>query len=169
VREAALLSDVRVAEPSLIHHAGTWWMFYTVVGPGGRDQRELHLAFADRLTGPWAQHPLNPILIDQAGARPGGTPLVGADGQVVLPVQDCSQTYGGALRFLKFMQLARDRVAFEPLPTTLTGDLLSDTHCHGFHTFAACGSSTLIDVKETSRAPGRRLVDLKRRWRKWTR
>ena len=60
-------------------------MFYTVVGPHARDQRELHVAYADALTGLWHQHALNPILTDRAGARPGGTPYLAHDGSVMLP------------------------------------------------------------------------------------
>lgn len=163
VRETALLSDIPAAEPSLIQHEGKWWMFFTVVGPKARDQKELHVAFADRLTGPWRQHPQNPVLVDRAGARPGGTPIVGKDGLVVLPVQDCSQTYGGAIRFLKFTDLTETRITVEQQPAILSGGLLSEAYAEGLHTFSRCGEATLVDVKRIDRSQARRLVDLKRR------
>ena len=163
VRETALLSNIPAAEPSLIQHDGKWWMFFTVVGPKARDQRELHVAFADRLTGPWRLHAQNPVLVDRAGARPGGTPLIAGDGCVVLPVQDCSRTYGGATRFLKFTALTEARISLEALAGSLTGDLLSDTHAEGLHTFSQCGEATLVDVKRVDRSQARRRVDLKRR------
>jgi len=165
VRETALLPGVAGAEPSVFFHQGRWWMFFTVVGPGARDQRELHVAFAPALTGPWRLHPRNPVLDDRSGARPGGTPFVVADGSVVLPVQDCSQTYGGALRFLQFTALFPDHIAFEHLGACLTGGLFSPTHTDGCHTAARCGDLTLIDAKRIVRTWGRHCVNLNRRFK----
>ena len=166
VRETPLLSGVRGAEASLLRHEGRWWMFFTIVGPQARDQRELHVACAERLSGPWRLHPQNPILDDRAGARPGGTPFVGADGLVTLPVQDCSRTYGGAIRFLRFTTLQPDRIVVEHLAARLTGDLVSSTHRDGLHTFSSCGQLTLLDTKRVTRSLARYGVDLTRRMRR---
>ena len=163
VRETALLPGVRGAEASLIQHGGRWWMFFTIVGPQARDQRELHLAHAEKLTGPWHLHPLNPILEDRAGARPGGTPFVAPNGAVTLPVQDCSRTYGGAIRFLRFTTLTPERIETEHVAGTLTGDLVSDSHREGLHTLAACGDLTLLDTKRVAHPWGRYAVDFTRR------
>lgn len=163
VKETVLLGDITGAEASLIRHEGRWWMFYTLVGAGARDQRELHVAHAPSLTGPWTMHPQNPVLVDKAGARPGGTPFIGPEGLVVLPVQDCHLTYGGALRFLTFPVLDENHVECRHLPVTLTGGLASAAYPDGLHTFSACGEMTLIDVKRISRSYGRHLVNLKRR------
>ena len=163
VRETALLPGVRGAEASVIRHGGLWWMFFTIVGPKARDQRELHVAHAPRLTGPWELHPLNPIIENRAGARPGGTPFIDADGKVVLPVQDCSETYGGAIRFVRFNMLTPDWIQAEHLPSTLTGNLVSTSHTDGLHTLSACGDLTLIDTKLIVRPWARYAVDLKRR------
>jgi hypothetical protein len=163
VKETVLLPDTPAAEPSLIRHHGSWWMFFTVVGPNARDQRELHVAFADRLTGPWRLHPQNPLLDDRSSARPGGTPFVGSDGKIILPVQDCSHTYGGALRFLRFVELERDRINLQRLSTRLEGEMISSSHRDGLHTFSACGECTLFDVKRISRERSRHWIDLQRR------
>jgi hypothetical protein len=163
VRETALLSGVRGAEASVLRHAGRWWMFFTIVGPDARDQRELHLAYADQLTGPWTRHAGNPVVESLAGARPGGTPFVDHTGCVVLPVQDCSATYGGAIRLLRFAMLTPDKVEVAALPHRLSGDLVSDTHRDGLHTLSACGDLTLIDAKQIRRSHARRWIDLQRR------
>nr|WP_316651357.1 glycosyl hydrolase family 43 [uncultured Gellertiella sp.] len=163
VRETPLLSGIPAAEASVLRVGDIWWMFYTVVGPGARDQRELHLAFADRLTGPWTTHPHNPVMVDRSGARPGGTPMIGADGAVILPVQDCHLTYGGALRFVRFDLLTPTDVACSHLPVTLTGDLAAPDHPDGLHSFTACGDLTLIDVKRIHRSHSRHLINLRRR------
>jgi len=163
VRETVLLTGMPVAEACLIEHQGKWWMFYTLVGAGARDQRELHIAFADRLTGPWKTHPQNPVLVDRSGARPGGTPFISAEGQVILPVQDCSVSYGGGLRFLRFSLLSETHVTCAHLPAQLTGDLATADYPDGLHTFSACGDLTLIDVKRIDRSFGRHIVNLKRK------
>lgn len=163
VRETALLSGLPGAEASLLRHEGRWWMFFTMVGSNARDQRELHLAHADALTGPWRLHPQNPIVVDCAGARPGGTPFVAPNGRVLLPVQDCSQTYGGAIRFLEFSRLEPDLVEVGRVAGRLTGDMASSSHREGFHTLAGCGDLTLIDVKKIVRSWARYQVDFKRR------
>ena len=167
VRETALLADVPGAEPSLIQYQDRWWMFYTVVGPHARDQRELHVAYADALTGPWQRHALNPVLTDRTGARPGGTPYLGDDGAVVLPVQDCSEAYGGAIRLLRFTELDERRVVFEHTSARLTGALVSDVYQAGFHTLSACGNLSLIDVKKVTRSRAKHWLDLKRRSKRW--
>lgn len=163
VRETALLKDLPGAEPSLIQYRDRWWMFYTVVGPHARDQRELHLAYADALTGPWHRHALNPVLTDRSGARPGGTPYLAQDGSVMLPVQDCSETYGCAVRLLRFTQLDERRVVFEHSPARFTGGLVSEAYQAGFHTLSACGALTLIDVKKITHSRVKHWLDLKRR------
>jgi len=165
VRETALLQNVAGAEPSLIFFEGTWWMFFTIVGPAARDQRELHIAFADRLTGPWTAHPGKPVIVDRSGARPGGTPFVNARGLVVLPVQNCSRTYGGSLRFLQFDRLAKTNIRWRHLELELTGALVHPGYPDGMHTFSSCGDVTLIDVKRVSRSFGRHIVDWRRRFR----
>lgn len=166
-RETALLPKVAGADSSVIWHEGMWWMFFTIVGPHARDQRELHVANSGNLTGPWQQHPLNPILHDRSGARPGGTPFVGPDGKLILPVQDCSRTYGRAIRFLKFTKLTPDDVATEHLQSVLTGDLASTNYPNGLHTLSACGRSTLIDVKRITCSWSRYGIDIKRRFNRF--
>lgn len=162
-REAVLLPGVAGAEPSLLRYRDRWWMFFTIVGSRGRDQRELHVAYADALTGPWHLYARNPVIDDRTGARPGGSPFVAGNGDVVLPVQDCSDTYGGALRFVRFAVLEPDFVLPELLPARLTGADASATHRDGLHTLSACGSATLLDVKRIDYSWTRFAIDLRRR------
>lgn len=163
VQETTLLPCIPGADASLIRFEGRWWMFYTMVGPKARDQRELHLAFANSLTGPWQIHSRNPVVKDRAGARPGGTPFIATDGTLTLPVQDCSQTYGGAIRFLQFKELGPNHVSCNHLDSILTGDLVAPTHCEGLHTLAKCGDLTFIDTKRIVRSWTRWGIDLQRR------
>jgi hypothetical protein len=166
VRETALLSGVPASEASFLRHEDRWWMFFTVVGPKARDQRELHVAYADELTGPWHLHAANPILNDRSGARPGGTPFISRDGAVILPVQDCSKTYGGAIRLLWFTRLTPETIATQKLGVRLTGESFSTTHQEGCHTLSACGDLTLVDTKRIRRSWSRHLVNLRRTLRR---
>ncbi len=166
VKEAVLLHGVPASEASFIQHEGRWWMFFTVVGPKARDQRELHAAYADKLTGPWTLHGANPILNDQSGARPGGTPFVTKDKAVILPVQDCSQTYGGASRMLWMTHLTPECIGMQKLGIRVTGERFSQTHRDGCHTLSQCGDLTLIDTKRIDRTWTRHWVNLQRSLRR---
>ena len=165
-RECALLGGLPGADASLIEHGGRWWMFYTLVGPNARDQRELHVAHAPRLTGPWTPLAANPVRVNRDGARPAGRPFVARDGVLTLPVQDSTTGYGGATRLLRFPLLTPECVEIEAGTERLTGDLVSDSHTAGLHTLSGCGAFTLIDVKRIDRSRGRQWLDFKRRLRR---
>nr|WP_246495489.1 hypothetical protein [Ameyamaea chiangmaiensis] len=142
---------------------GRWWMFFTP--PGDRHERQsvLWAAFAPALTGPWTLHPANPLRIDASSGRPGGTPVV-CDGRLMMPMQDCTRTYGGAIRFLGFDHLSPDRVEAR-VDGGLTPGRWSEPYGDGLHTLSAAGDVTLVDVKRVSRTPMRLLHDLRRRLR----
>lgn len=166
VRECALLSGLPAADATLVPHEGRWWMFYTLVGPQARDQRELHVAHAPDLTGPWAPLPSNPVRVSLDGARPAGHAFVAADGVLTLPVQDSSTGYGGATRLLRLPVLTPERVVIDAGTERLTGDLVSASHTAGLHTLSACGPFTLIDVKRIDRSRTRQWLDFQRRLRR---
>lgn len=151
--------EVAPIDATPVFHEGLWWLFYS--GGEGRPSRmgAFRAAWAERLEGPW--HPLaaNPVRRDMAGARPGGTPFV-EDGMLCLPVQDCSRTYGGAIRILRFAQLSPERVETvlgPPIPAPA-----GQPYRAGLHTLAACGPVTLIDAKKVDRTGRGWLIDLGR-------
>ncbi|MBV8503865.1 MAG: hypothetical protein JO006_19365 [Paucibacter sp.] len=165
-RVQPLLSGMPVADASLVEHEGRWWMFYALVGKGGRDQRELHMAHAPGLFGPWTVCDGNPLHVDLAGARPAGRPFVDDHGLLCLPVQDCSAGYGSATRMLRFTELNPDAARIQALDWRLTGELACAEFSDGLHTVSACGPLTLIDVKRIDRSRMRQWLDLKRRLRR---
>lgn len=165
-RECALISNIPGVDASVIQHEGRWWMFYSIVGPGARDQRELHVAHAAALTGPWQPVSGNPVRIDRGGARPAGRPFRDRAGKIVLPVQDSAASYGSALRLLRFDVLEPADIQCEMTPVRLTGDLVSPDHAQGFHTLSSCGPLTLIDVKRIDRSRSKQWLDLRRRARR---
>ncbi|WP_193531741.1 glucosamine inositolphosphorylceramide transferase family protein [Roseateles aquatilis] len=166
-RVGPLLTGVPAVDASVLCHDGTWWMFYSIIGPNKRDQRELHVAHADALQGPWTPHGANPVRAALDGARPAGTPFVSAEGFVVQPVQDSRAGYGGATRWVVFDQLSREAVSARLMTPTFTGDLAHPDFTEGLHTMSACGEFTLIDVKRVDRSRQRQWLDWKRRVRRW--
>jgi hypothetical protein len=149
-RAAAIELDGIAIDATPCFHDGLWWLFYTTAGNGLSRIAHLHAAHAERLTGPWRPHPANPVWRDPASARPGGTPLF-VDGRILLPVQDCSRTYGGGLRMLTIDRLSPDLFAAEPgRPLPLPSGIRP--YDQGMHTMASVGRLTLIDVKSTKLA-----------------
>lgn len=165
-RVAPLLAGVPGVDASVVLHDGLWWMFYAVIGPNKKDQRELHVAHAPALTGPWTVHAGNPVLTSEQGARPAGTPFVGRDGKIHLPVQDRRSGYGSGARLLRFDSLSPSSIQLEDLRTVYTGDLAHADFPDGLHTLSACGDLTLLDVKRIDRSRTRTLIDMKRRLRR---
>lgn len=129
------------------HHDGRWWLLYAAANDEESKTGALYAAFADRLTGPWTPHPLNPVRLGVDSTRPGGTVAV-IDGKPVLPVQDCTNTYGGAIRALTIDRLSPTDFA------SSVGDWIrapadAVPYVEGLHTLAAAGDVTLVDCKRT--------------------
>lgn len=157
---ARLPLDAPAIDATPFRHEGRWWLAYAPGGDRAARQGRLHLAWADRLTGPWTPHAGNPVRIDRAGARPGGS-VVTVDGAPVLPVQDCSGTYGGALRGLRIVALTPER--FEAtVGLAIVAPASAGRWRDGLHTLAAAGPVTLIDVKRIDRSFGGRAIDAAR-------
>ncbi|MCQ8278606.1 formyl transferase [Acetobacteraceae bacterium KSS8] len=124
---------------------GMWWLFYTPSRLKSARRSHLHLAFAPALTGPWRTHPGNPVLVDQGGARPGGSVFL-RDGHPVLPVQDCRLTYGRAIRALEITRLDPHGFAARHAEQLEAADWMVP-RTDGLHTLSAAGPVSLIDAK----------------------
>lgn len=143
--------DTPAIDPTFFQWEGRWWCAYSPDGAQQDKQGKLHLAHADSLRGPWTTHPGNPVRIDLASSRPGGTPFV-HEGKLHLPVQDCTRTYGGDLRLLVIDTLTPDR--FEAYATPILAPPQdAGRYTSGRHTLAACGPVTLIDAKWVKVSP----------------
>ncbi len=100
-----LISGARLMDATLIEWQGLWWMFAGHAETGACSYDELNLYWADTPLGPWTAHALNPIKIDGRNARPAGAMYV-RDGKIIRPTQDCSSTYGGAIRLTEVQELS---------------------------------------------------------------
>lgn len=159
--EVATLMNIPVIDASVIHLAGKWWMFYTLPGDNKRQLRELHVAYADTLMGPWQQHPANPVRTGFESSRPGGSPFVHAGG-LYLPTQDCRKAYGDAITLLRIDTLSETAFAATPV-THLLPDGIHWAYADGLHTLSACGDVTLIDLKRVDYSRRRRRINLLRK------
>ena len=152
--------DTPAVDATPLFFDGRWWLFYAASHDKAARQSHLHIAFADHIRGPWTPHPANPVRIDRASARPGGTPVI-MDGLPVLPMQDCTTSYGGAIRSLTVTRLTPDGFEAEAGPP-LGAPASAAPFTDGLHTLSACGDVTLIDAKWFDRSPGGLIVDLQR-------
>jgi hypothetical protein len=143
-------------DPSPLFHEGIWWIFYS---PAGDRRGELHLALANSLDGPWCIHPSSPLVTGLSGSRPAGQAII-VNGKVVLPVQDCSRTYGGAVRLLWFDQFDNEHIEPRYGPTIAPTSSMAGFR-DGLHTLSACGEITLFDAKHINRSPLSQLVSLR--------
>lgn len=112
-REAVLIEGRSFNDATLFQHQGRLWMFGTERFAGGSPSDTMVVYSAERLRGPWTPHPLNPVVIDRAGARPGGR-IVQVDGKFFLPVQNGTETYGGGLGLREILRLDATDIRFGP-------------------------------------------------------
>jgi hypothetical protein len=141
VRDTVLLSGRCFNDATLLEHDGRLWMFGTERFGKGSASDTLMVFSATDLRGPWREHPLNPILIDRAGARPGGhVAWLGA--RAYLPVQDGTLKYGGGLSLREIIQLDDEDVVLGPILPIASGPAW---HGEGIHTLTRSGRLETID------------------------
>lgn len=145
------LLDLPAIDATVTRHDGRWWMFHALPGPHDRAMRELHIAWADQLAGPWTSHPGNPVRSGFLDSRPGGSAFT-HDGALYLPVQECRPTYGAAIRLLKIDVLTPTDFAATEVRRFAPDDLL-EGFSDGLHTLSGGSDLTLIDVKGLRRSP----------------
>lgn len=98
-----LLSRSDVADASIAHMDGRWWIFVETSAAGRCDT--LSLYYATDLMGPWYEHPKSPIIEGNPHiARPGGR-VIAFDGRVIRYAQDCFPQYGQQLRAFEITEL----------------------------------------------------------------
>jgi hypothetical protein len=164
-RAAAVVAlDAVPIDASIVRRDGLWWLFYSPATTRRARTGALHAAFADRLTGPWTPHPANPVRVGPDGSRPGGTPVL-VGGALVLPVQDCRTTYGGAMRPLRVERLTPDRFDAR-LGDAIRPPAAARPYLQGLHTLSAAGPVTLVDVKRTELSARGLGIEVRRRMRR---
>jgi hypothetical protein len=104
-RQPPLLSGLSLADSTIIHHDGLYYLFGAAHDGAGGYSDTLSIFQAVRLCGPWMPHACNPIFVDRASARPAGN-FVTLGGNLWRPVQDCTDQYGGAIGLARIEKLS---------------------------------------------------------------
>lgn len=140
-REKVLLDKVACADATFHRDAERWWMFVNIGAPGTELYDELHLYYADSLTGKWRPHPANPIKSDVCSARPAGR-LFMRNGFLHRPAQICAPRYGTGIAIAQVLELTpqtyREEIVDRILPLPGQGIL-------GLHTLNRAGDLNVID------------------------
>ena len=144
-----LLSDVCAADPTLLEHENHWYLFASVSESGGSINDELFLFHADSPLGPWAPHPMNPIVSDVRRARPAGALF--REGKILFrPAQNGAPSYGSAMSVAEVTKLTptdyAERVDYEIKPDWFPG-------IHGTHTISFSEDLTVLDGKTVKWRP----------------
>jgi hypothetical protein len=109
-----LLDGDAFVDPTLFHFGDHWWLFADISRPpffAGT----LRLFHADRLEGPWVEHPGSPIVQDNPHiARPAGRVLA-LDGKVFRYTQDCCPEYGTRVRAFEITELTLESYREQPM------------------------------------------------------
>lgn len=139
---AILAEDVYFADATFFTHGGLCWIAASTVEHGTSDRDGLSLFHADRLEGPWTPHPLNPVLVDVFGARPGGWLEKCADG-LRRPSQNCDGGYGRGLTISRVEHLDRESYRETQLVRLLPPAEIGAT---GLHTVNRAAGIEVIDA-----------------------
>jgi hypothetical protein len=158
---ASIELDCVPVDATPVRFEGRWWLFYSPATSKRDKIGKLHVAWSDELAGPWHPHPGNPVRADLSSSRPGGTPQI-IDGQLVVPMQDCRRTYGGAIRPLHVHRLTPTEFEAEAA-AVIAAPAGFAPYVDGLHTLSACGTHTLVDAKYVDRSLGGLAIDVGRR------
>jgi hypothetical protein len=99
-----LLRGMAAYDPTLLEHAGRFWLWVATTPRAGVDADELRLFSSPDLLGPYSPHPLNPVLRDVRCARPAGA-ILNLDGELLRPAQDGSTGYGARIHWRRIGRL----------------------------------------------------------------
>ena len=158
---------IGLIDPSFIKYKNKWWCFYALKGKKNEDIECLHVMHSKSIRGPWLPHENNPVRIDLSSSRPGGLPFL-SDGKIILPVQDCSKTYGGEIRMLEINEISNNKFNAEII-NSVSPSQLNEIYSDGIHTISRAGPFILFDVKKILRSNYRLLINIENRVRRLAR
>jgi len=154
-----LLDDFRAADSTLLRFDNKLWLFCTGgEHPKRGDDTHLYIWYADDLWGEWTPHARNPVKIDVRSSRPAGE-FFTHENVLYRPTQDCSRTYGGAIRINRIDKLTetdfKESVAGVIRPPATSYD-------KGIHTISSAGGWCIVDAKRYVFNPGGIVAVLRR-------
>jgi len=137
-----LINEVKGIDPTLYHHSGKWWLFYS--DNDDNPNEKLLLSYSSNLFGPYRSHPKNPIVIDRSRARPAGN-LINLDGNLFRLGQDCSHKYGKAVAVNEIVAL--DKYVYREEKKAILYPGKQWKYFDGFHTLSFCDNLVAVDAR----------------------
>ena len=140
-----VLINVAGVDSSIVQYQGRWWIFCGL--KNDLPNEKLHVFYAEKLTGPYKAHDLNPVKTNPAGSRPAGQFII--DNTVLFrPAQYSVNWYGEKIVWFKIKELT---------PNTFSEEQVSESvaqsnweYNKGLHTFSQSPSFKVIDAKKRS-------------------
>lgn len=138
-----ILENVKAVDPTLFRHNNKWWLFAGIAeGSSISRNDELFIFHSDSPFGPWTAHPKNPVISDVRRARPAGK-IFHYKNKIYRPSQDCSVTYGYAIRMNEIITLNENE--FREVEVDLI-EPLWNPEMNGTHTFCFEHNLTMMDA-----------------------
>jgi len=136
-----IIENVELLDPTIHKQDGTYYLFANQYNKERNTSNEsLVVYFSDSLTGPWKEHPLNPIKTNICNSRPAGK-VFEHDGTLILPTQNSARRYGYSTNF-NSIEISQTHCAIKKInelkPNWKKGNL-------GSHTWNQMDDITIID------------------------
>jgi hypothetical protein len=145
-RRTAILKDgAHYVDPTLLQKDGKFWLFYTRHGEGYDADLHLHIAYSDKLQGPYTEHVGNPVKISARSARPAGGFFTDDKGRLIRPAPNSTRTYGGSIVLNEVKVLTENKYEEVEIQEVMSPDKV---YKDGIHTISVLSEEAiLIDVK----------------------
>ena len=138
-----VLIHVAGVDSSIVYYENCWWIFCGI--KDDLPNEKLHIFYADKLTGKYKAHGLNPVKTDPAGSRPAGQFVVNND-VLFRPAQQSVKWYGEKIRWFKINLLTPRSFSEE-----YVGELKPQSswkYNEGLHTFSQTSEIMTVDAKK---------------------
>jgi hypothetical protein len=140
---ATILPNIKAVDPTLFYHSGKWWLFLNIADGNSISRNdEMFIFISDSPFGPFKEHKKNPVLSDVRRSRPAGK-IFSYKNKIYRPSQDCSITYGYALRINEILVLTESEFVEKEIDLI---EPLWDDNIHGIHSFCFENNLTIADA-----------------------
>jgi len=140
-----LLEDINAADSIVFKHDNRWWLLTNCRSHVSVDERdELHVYFADKLTGPWQAHTLNPVLTGVDRARMAG-PVIEEAGELFRVSQYGAYRYGYGVNLSRIDELTPSSYRESAISRLTPETKKTVTGWRGCHSYVMNEQFTIVD------------------------
>lgn len=129
---STIVSGRSYVDPSIFRYNGKWWLFASE-----NSTNNCYLFYSQNLTSGWIQHPMSPIIRNDAGkSRHGGRSFVYDGGRIIRIVQKDDIYYGESVRAFEVDRLTETEYAEHEVPESpILNKSGTGWNAVGLHTF----------------------------------